>query len=239
MPTGDYFGTLSSFKHLHNILFSSSSHEPVYGCLWFCLTSIQSGFFQKRLHRDVIMCQFGCWFCTFARSATLLLTCWGSAGFFTGQIWKRATAASTGDTRDAFWKPSECELLCHYTNAWGRTSKWRVEAGGGSRLQCFMCVFYGSLSVRQHALAAESRFLKADLLIRWDFSCWFFFFFFLLVRQLHWHICATDCFHADALLTAGLLGSAHKMKHIKCDGAILLAWLCVWFGGRCGKVWNW
>lgn len=42
------------------------------------------------------------------------------------------------------------------------TSKLRVEAGGGSRLQCFMCVFYGSLSVRQHALAAESRFLKAD-----------------------------------------------------------------------------
>lgn len=98
----------------------------------------------------------------FARSATLLLTCCGSAGFFTAQIWKRATAASTEDTRGAFWKPSECELVCHYTNASGRSSELRVKAGGGPWLECFMCVFYGSLSVRQHALAAESRFLKAD-----------------------------------------------------------------------------
>lgn len=38
-------------------------------------------------------------------------------------------------------------------------------------MQCFMCVVYGSLSVCQHALAAESRVLRADSFFQWDFSC--------------------------------------------------------------------
>lgn len=129
VPIGDYCGT--SFKHLQNILFFSSLHEHVCGHTCFCLTSIESVSWLEvcvskialtwHYHVSVRML-----FCTFARSAMLLLTCWGSAGFFTAQIWKRATAASTEDTRDAFWKPSECELLCHYINASGRSSELRV-----------------------------------------------------------------------------------------------------------------
>lgn len=42
VPTGDYCGTLSSFKHLQNILFFSSLYEHVCGHTCFCLTSIES-----------------------------------------------------------------------------------------------------------------------------------------------------------------------------------------------------
>lgn len=90
---------------LQSILPFRPEHGHVFGCLCFCVTS-----------------HLGCCFRAFTRSATPLLTSWGSAGFFIAQIWKGATAASTEDTRDAFWKPSECELLCHYMNASGTPS---------------------------------------------------------------------------------------------------------------------
>lgn len=40
--TGDYCGTLSSFKHLQNILLFSASHESVCGRTCFYLTSVES-----------------------------------------------------------------------------------------------------------------------------------------------------------------------------------------------------
>lgn len=102
MPTGDYWRTLYIFR-------TSCPSDPSMN------TSLDV--------RVFVSCpQLGCCFRAFTRSATPLLMSWGSAGFFTAQIWKGATAASTEDTRDAFWKPSECELLCHYMNASGNSS---------------------------------------------------------------------------------------------------------------------
>lgn len=71
-------------------------------------------------------------------------------------------------------------------------------------MQCFMCVVYGSLSVCQHALAAESRVLKADSF----FSMGFFLFFGATVARMD----APSSAHVS-----GPLGSVHKMEHIKCD----------------------
>lgn len=71
MLTGDYCGTLSSFKHLQNILCFRSLYEPVCG-----LAQSQSAGL-KSLYRDVIMSQFGCCLCQVRHAAAnVLRECW-------------------------------------------------------------------------------------------------------------------------------------------------------------------
>lgn len=94
----------------------------------------------------------------FTRSAMLLLMCWESAGCFTAQTWQRVTVVNTEDTRGAFWKPSECELLYGKGIPSGcvRVCKW----DGG--VVPYLCILW-AINFTSTCSTTELQFLVANL----------------------------------------------------------------------------